>query len=38
MAAARSISFSLNGVPVTADVKPHHNLVEFSQAQFGSSL
>ena len=35
MAAARSISFTLNGAPVTADVKPHHNLVELLQAQFG---
>jgi hypothetical protein len=32
------LSFRLNGAQVTADVKPHHNLVEFSQAQFGSSL
>lgn len=35
MAAARSISFTLNGAPVTADVKPHHNLVELLQAEFG---
>src|SRR3954466_9922483 len=35
MAAARSISFTLNGAPVTADVNPHHNLVELLQTQFG---
>src|SRR3954465_5760058 len=35
MAARRSISFTLNGAPVTADVKPHHNLVELLQAEFG---
>jgi carbon-monoxide dehydrogenase small subunit len=35
MAAARTISFNLNGSPVTADVKPHHNLVEVLQSQFG---
>src|ERR1700749_1637306 len=35
MAAARSISFTLNGAPVTADVKPHHNLVELLQTEFG---
>ena len=28
MAAVRTISFKLNGAPVEADVKPHHNLVE----------
>ena len=33
-AAARTINFILNGRPVTADVKPHHNLVEVLQAQF----
>jgi aerobic-type carbon monoxide dehydrogenase small subunit (CoxS/CutS family) len=38
MTAARRISFRLNGAPVTADVKPHHNLVELLQAQFGSPL
>lgn len=32
--AARTISFTLNGRPVTADVQPHHNLVEMLQAQF----
>jgi carbon-monoxide dehydrogenase small subunit len=31
----RTISFTLNGAPVTADVKPHHNLVELLQTQFG---
>ena len=35
MTAARTISFTLNGAPVTADVKPHHSLVELLQAQFG---
>jgi carbon-monoxide dehydrogenase small subunit len=35
MAAARTINFTLNGVPVTADVKPHHNLVELLQTHFG---
>lgn len=34
MTAARTISFKLNGLPVTADVKPHHNVVEVLQAQF----
>ena len=32
--AARTISFTLNGRPVTADVKPHHNVVEVLQNQF----
>ena len=35
MAAARIITFKLNGAPVEADVKPHHNLVELLQTQFG---
>jgi carbon-monoxide dehydrogenase small subunit len=35
MTAARTITFTLNGTPVTADVKPHHNLVELLQSQFG---
>jgi aerobic carbon-monoxide dehydrogenase small subunit len=35
MTAARTISFTLNGASVTADVKPHHNLVEVLQGQFG---
>ena len=30
----RTIQFTLNGRPVTADVKPHHNLVEMLQTQF----
>jgi carbon-monoxide dehydrogenase small subunit len=33
--AQRTISFKLNGIPVTARVEPHHNLVELLQAQFG---
>ena len=32
--AARTINFTLNGRPVTADVKPHHNVVEMLQTQF----
>jgi carbon-monoxide dehydrogenase small subunit len=35
MAGTRTITFTLNGAPATADVKPHHNLVEMLQAQFG---
>jgi aerobic carbon-monoxide dehydrogenase small subunit len=35
MAAARTINFTLNGAAVSADVKPHHNLVEMLQGQFG---
>ncbi len=35
MTAARTIAFTLNGMSVTADVRPHHNLVEMLQAQFG---
>jgi carbon-monoxide dehydrogenase small subunit len=34
MTTARIINFTLNGAPVTADVKPHHNLVELLQSQF----
>ena len=30
-AATRTITFKLNGAPVVADVKPHHNLVELLQ-------
>ena len=30
----RTISFTLNGEPVTAEVKPHHNLVELLQGEF----
>jgi len=33
-AATRSISFTLNGEPVSADVAPHHNLIEVLQQQF----
>src|SRR3954454_20862624 len=33
--ATRTITFTLNGAPVTADVKPHHNLVELLQNSFG---
>jgi len=35
--AARTIHFTLNGRPVTADVKPHHNVVEMLQTQFALS-
>jgi len=35
MSSTRTISFSLNGALVTADVKPHHNLVELLQTHFG---
>jgi carbon-monoxide dehydrogenase small subunit len=35
MTAIRTIAFTLNGAPVTADVRPHHNLVEMLQGQFG---
>src|ERR1700741_637 len=35
MTAARTITFKLNGTTVTADGKPHHNLVEMLQTQFG---
>ena len=35
MSAARTIAFTLNGTPVTADIKPHHNLIELLQSQFG---
>jgi aerobic-type carbon monoxide dehydrogenase small subunit (CoxS/CutS family) len=31
---ARTINFTLNGRPVSADVKPHHNVVEVLQSQF----
>jgi len=33
-AATRTINFTLNGRPVSADVKPHHNVVEILQTQF----
>src|SRR3974390_1549890 len=32
--AVRTINFTLNGTPVTADVKAHHNVVEMLQTQF----
>ncbi len=35
MATTRTIHFTLNGRPVTADVQPQHNLVELLQGQFG---
>jgi aerobic carbon-monoxide dehydrogenase small subunit len=35
MTGARTISFKLNGVNVTAGVQPHHNLVELLQIEFG---
>jgi carbon-monoxide dehydrogenase small subunit len=34
MAAIRTINFTLNGLPVTADVRPHQNLVEVLQTEF----
>ena len=30
----RTISFTLNGEAVTAEIKPHHNLVELLQREF----
>jgi carbon-monoxide dehydrogenase small subunit len=33
--AAHTIRFTLNGKPATAEVEPHHNLVELLQGQFG---
>jgi len=35
MSMPRAIQFTLNGVPVTATVEPHHNLIELLQTQFG---
>jgi carbon-monoxide dehydrogenase small subunit len=35
MSAVRTIAFTLNGAPVTAGVRPHHNLIELLQSQFG---
>jgi carbon-monoxide dehydrogenase small subunit len=32
--AARTIRFTLNGEPVTAQIEPYHNLVELLQRQF----
>lgn len=34
-AGSRTVTFTLNGRPVTAEVKPHHNVVEVLQTQFG---
>jgi carbon-monoxide dehydrogenase small subunit len=34
MSAVRTIHFTLNGDPVEADIKPHHNLVEVLQTEF----
>ena len=36
-AAPTTINFTLNGRPVSADVKPHHNVVEVLQTQFAYS-
>jgi aerobic carbon-monoxide dehydrogenase small subunit len=35
MRTARTIAFTLNGTPVTADIGPHHNLIEMLQSKFG---
>jgi carbon-monoxide dehydrogenase small subunit len=35
MSDQRAINFTLNGVPVSANVEPHHNLIELLQVQFG---
>jgi aerobic-type carbon monoxide dehydrogenase small subunit (CoxS/CutS family) len=35
MSTARTVTFTLNGTPVTADIRPHHNLIELLQSQFG---
>jgi carbon-monoxide dehydrogenase small subunit len=35
VAAQRTIGFTLNGIAVTANVEPHHNLIELLQGQFG---
>jgi aerobic-type carbon monoxide dehydrogenase small subunit (CoxS/CutS family) len=34
MPGTRTILFTLNGRPVSADVKPHHNVVDLLQTQF----
>jgi aerobic carbon-monoxide dehydrogenase small subunit len=34
MTATRTINFTLNGRAVSAEVKPHHNLIEVLQGQF----
>ena len=33
--AAKTINLTLNGRPVSAEVEPHHNVVEMLQTQFG---
>ena len=35
MTVARSVTFKLNGVPVSAEVNPHQNVIEILQSQFG---
>jgi carbon-monoxide dehydrogenase small subunit len=35
MTATRTVTFKLNGAAVTADISPHHNLVEILQTHFG---
>ena len=35
MTSARTITFNRNGLQVTADVMPHHNLIELLHSQFG---
>jgi carbon-monoxide dehydrogenase small subunit len=35
MSTARTITFKLNDVRVSADVQPHHNLIELLQTHFG---
>ena len=34
MSATRTVSFTLNGEQVAAEIKPHHNLVEVLQREF----
>jgi aerobic carbon-monoxide dehydrogenase small subunit len=34
MSVTRTINFTLNGRPVSAEVKPHHNVVDMLQTQF----
>jgi aerobic carbon-monoxide dehydrogenase small subunit len=34
MSPSRTINFTLNGESVSADIKPHHNLVELLQTEF----
>ncbi len=35
MSAPRTVTFTLNGTPVAADIRPHHTLIELLQSQFG---